>query len=120
MRVRQFQPIATVRRTATRAIYGSLAAALISAALTAWFVHRAKATPAPMSLGIADKPTAPSVANERARSAPRNDGDRVFYTARPDFRTAADRCLAVRSWLQERPAGPQHYSPGGFDQPWQT
>ena len=45
----------TVRRTATRAIYGSLAAALISAALTAWFVHRAKA--APMSLGIADKPT---------------------------------------------------------------
>jgi len=47
----------TVRRTATRAIYGSLGAALISAALTAWFVHRAKATPAPMSLGIADKPT---------------------------------------------------------------
>jgi hypothetical protein len=44
----------TVRRTATRAIYGSLAAALVSAALAAWFFHRAKATPSPpMSLGIA-------------------------------------------------------------------
>ena len=30
----------TVRRTATRAIYGSLVAALISAALAAWFFHR--------------------------------------------------------------------------------
>jgi hypothetical protein len=47
----------TVRRTANRAIYGSLAAALISAALAAWFFHRAKTTPAPMRLGIADKPT---------------------------------------------------------------
>jgi hypothetical protein len=48
----------TVRRTATRAIYGSLAAALISAALAAWFFHRAKVTPSPpMSLGIADKPS---------------------------------------------------------------
>ncbi len=48
----------TVRRTATRAIYGSLAAALVSAALAAWFFHRAKATSSPpMSLGIADKPS---------------------------------------------------------------
>src|SRR5260370_12925512 len=48
----------TVRRTATRAIYGSLAVALVSAALAAWFFHRAKATPSPpMSLGIADKPS---------------------------------------------------------------
>jgi uncharacterized RDD family membrane protein YckC len=47
----------TVRRTATRAIYGSLAAAVISAALGAWFSNRAKVTPAPMSLGIADKPS---------------------------------------------------------------
>jgi hypothetical protein len=48
----------TVRRTATRAIYDSLAAALISAALAAWFFHRAKTTPSPpMSLGIADKPS---------------------------------------------------------------
>jgi hypothetical protein len=46
-----------VRRTATRAIYGSLAAALISAALAAWFFHRAKTMPAPISLGIADKPS---------------------------------------------------------------
>jgi hypothetical protein len=34
-----------------------LAAALISAALAAWLFHRAKATPPPMSLGIADKPS---------------------------------------------------------------
>jgi hypothetical protein len=48
----------TVRRTATRAIYGSLAAALVSAALAVWFFHRAKATPSPpMSLGIVDKPS---------------------------------------------------------------
>jgi hypothetical protein len=45
----------TVRRTATRAIYGSLVAALISAALAAWFFHGEKTTPAPMRLGIADK-----------------------------------------------------------------
>jgi hypothetical protein len=37
----------TVRRTATRAIYGSLAAAVISAALGAWFSHRQRVTPLP-------------------------------------------------------------------------
>jgi uncharacterized PurR-regulated membrane protein YhhQ (DUF165 family) len=49
----------TLRRTATRAIYGSLAAALISAALAVWFFHRQRAiAPSPpMSLGIADKPS---------------------------------------------------------------
>jgi peptidoglycan/LPS O-acetylase OafA/YrhL len=36
-----------VRRTTTRAIYGSLAAAVILAALGAWFSHRQRVMPLP-------------------------------------------------------------------------
>ena len=37
----------TVRRTATRAIYGSLPAAVISAALGAWISHQQRVMPLP-------------------------------------------------------------------------
>jgi hypothetical protein len=52
----------TVRRTATRAIYGSLAAAVISAALGAWISHRQRVMPLapPNKLGMQTSREAPT------------------------------------------------------------
>jgi hypothetical protein len=59
MRVRQFQPIADSQTDSNQAIYGSLAVALILAALAVWFFHqqRAKALLPPDRAGITDKPS---------------------------------------------------------------